>query len=293
MSPDAKPEVSGAVILTRGIERLLRKLIRFLIGKMSLVRLQEMIKFIYVEESERKMRLDKPGRDVSLTNLALLTGLDTRTLSKVRNDEKYRKPLHEMDRFFKTMTPESRVLDLWTSRPEFKSEDSNEPERLKLSGSGSSFDKLVKDAVSSRGITTKSMLKILLDSKAIILHKESQEVELIERIQAPYKSGNHWGVLDVGIMQLCNLLDAVFHNYYAAKYGNSAQFFGKSCWTNRLSRANRDEFERSVRKFLTKTYKTLRDQIGEMEEIEAEDNQITAGVHMYYFEEERVPLINQ
>ena len=37
-----------AAILTRAVENVFRKLIRFLVGRISLVRLQEMIRYIYV-----------------------------------------------------------------------------------------------------------------------------------------------------------------------------------------------------------------------------------------------------
>ena len=87
MSTNPEKPMNNAAVLTRGIERVMRKLIRFLIGKISLVRLQEMIRFIYVEESERKVQKERPGRDVPLTKLAVLTGLDTRTLAKIRNDD--------------------------------------------------------------------------------------------------------------------------------------------------------------------------------------------------------------
>ena len=87
---DSRP--NNAVLLTRGIEKILRRLVGFLVGKISLVKLQEMIRFIYVEETERKLRVENPGRDIPLTQLALLTGLDTRTLAKTRNDERYRQP---------------------------------------------------------------------------------------------------------------------------------------------------------------------------------------------------------
>ena len=73
-----------ADLLARAVENVFRKLIRFLVGRITLVKLQEMIRYIYVEETEKMLRRERPGKNVPLTRLALNTGLDTRTLTRVR-----------------------------------------------------------------------------------------------------------------------------------------------------------------------------------------------------------------
>ena len=89
-------------------------MIRFLVGRITLVKLQEMIRFIYVEETEKKLRAERPGRNVPLTQLALNTGLDTRTLTRVRErlqegESRYRR------QFLAELTPESAVVEAWAS----------------------------------------------------------------------------------------------------------------------------------------------------------------------------------
>ena len=42
-------QLQDAAILTQAIENVFRKLIRILVGRISLLKLQEMINFIYVE----------------------------------------------------------------------------------------------------------------------------------------------------------------------------------------------------------------------------------------------------
>ena len=99
--------------LTRAIENLCRKLIRFLIGRMSLVSLQEIIRYVFVEEIENKLRAENPNRNIQLTQLALLSGLDTRTLTKIRNSKKYGKPFYEEANFLREFAPEpGRSFDL-------------------------------------------------------------------------------------------------------------------------------------------------------------------------------------
>ena len=73
MPPSTDEHLQDAAILTRAVENVLRKLIRFLIGRISLVKLQEMIRFIYVEKAERKLKKERPDRNIPLTRLAILT----------------------------------------------------------------------------------------------------------------------------------------------------------------------------------------------------------------------------
>ena len=159
--------LQDAVTLTRAVENVFRKLIRFLVGRISLVKLQEMIRNVYIEESEITLRRDRPNKDVALTRLALLTGLDTRTLAKIRNSDQYRKPLHKESRFIKAMTPESCVLDVWISSTVFLDPASGNPKKLMLKGQGASFEKLVKEAVTSRGVTVQSILARLISNRAV------------------------------------------------------------------------------------------------------------------------------
>ena len=284
MPKDQKEQLQDAAILTRAVENLFRKLIRFLVGRLSLVKLQEMIRFIYVEEAEGKLRRQKPDRDIPLTRLALLTGLDTRTLAKVRNSDRYRKPLHKENRFIKAMTPESCVLDLWTSNSRFVDPVSGKPKVIPLHGAGVSFEQLLKEAVASRGVTSQSILASLVADQAVELDGESQTVKLLEKIQAPYKSGNEWGALEVGLLHACSLIDTVFHNFRAVRDG-SATLYQRGCWTHRLKSDNGRKFQRMMREFLEKSDEEARDLMTPYEEKGSFDDQLTAGISMFYFEE--------
>ncbi len=277
-------QLQDAAILTRAVENLFRKVIRFLVGRLSLVKLQEMIRFIYVEEAEGKLRKQKPDRDIPLTRLALLTGLDTRTLAKVRNSDRYRKPLHKENRFIKAMTPESCVLDIWTSNSRFVDPDSGKPKVIPLHGAGVSFEQLLKEAVASRGVTSQSILASLVADQAVELDGESQTVKLLEKIQAPYKSGNEWGTLEVGLLHACSLIDTVFHNFRAVRDG-SATFYQRGCWTHRLKSDNGRKFQRMMREFLERSDDEARELMTPYEEKVSFDDQLTAGVSMFYFEE--------
>ncbi len=71
MPTSSDSRLQEADLLTRAVENVFRRLIRLLVGRITLVKLQEMIRFIYVEETEKKLRAERPGRNVALTRLAL------------------------------------------------------------------------------------------------------------------------------------------------------------------------------------------------------------------------------
>ena len=99
-----------ADLLARAVENVFRKLIRFLVGRISLVKLQEMIRFIYIDEAEKMLKAERPGKNVPLTQLALHTGLDTRTLTRVREKLYEGEPQYE-PKFLSELTPESAVVE--------------------------------------------------------------------------------------------------------------------------------------------------------------------------------------
>jgi hypothetical protein len=285
MPPDKVEHLQDVAILTRAVENVFRKLIRFLVGRISLVKLQEMIRFIYVEESETKLREERPNKDIPLTKLAILTGLDTRTLAKVRNSEGYRRPLYLEKRFLKDMTPESCVLDVWSSNPNYMDSSSGKPKQIAVANEEHSFEQLVRETVTSRGVTVQSVLERLIANKAVKLDKELQQVELLDKIEAPFKAGNEWGALEAGLLHTGSLLDTVFHNFKAVQ-GGKKTFYQRGCWTHRLNPGDKEIYQQTLREFLKESDDTARNLIIPFEEKVSTDEQLTAGVSMFYFEEQ-------
>ena len=59
MTTSIKDDLEDVAILTLAVESVFRKLIRLLIGKISLKKLQEMIQVIFVEEAEVILKKEK------------------------------------------------------------------------------------------------------------------------------------------------------------------------------------------------------------------------------------------
>jgi hypothetical protein len=280
--PDARLE--EASVITKVIENHLRKLIRFLIGRVSLVKLQEMIRFIFIEEIENKLRNENPNKNISLTQIALLSGLDTRTLTKIRNSANYRKPFCEEANFLKEAAPGASILDVWSSKDPYFDEATGQPKVLDISGSSESFESLFMEAIKSRGVTYKSLLERLNESGAVSIDVTQEKVQLINNSYLPTDSKDKLGAIEMGFTAMSNLADTVTKNI-ASLESNSERLFQRGAWTYRLSRKNQSEMRTELNSLLESTDKKARSIIEKFEDSSNSPDQFTAGVSFFYFEE--------
>lgn len=279
---DAK--LQEVTILTRAVENVFRKLIRFLVGRISLVKLQEMISYIYVQESERKLRLESPSKRASLTRLAVLTGFDTRSLVKITNSEDYQQAVHKGERFIKDLTPECSIMEHWTTDQRFTSRTTGKPRKLAIADQENSFEQLFQEVVTSRGVTVASFLDRLEKNGIVKIDRGKNQVSLLEFYYAPFKHGESLRVLEIGLANVVILLDTVFYNYHAIK-DEKPKRFQRGSWTHRLSPSRKLEFESCLRNFLEKADEDVRLEMTGFEEPYNSQDQITAGVVMFYFED--------
>jgi hypothetical protein len=273
-----------SAVLIRGVENVCRKLIKFLIGRISLVKLQEIIKFIYIEEIENKLQNENPTKNIPLTQFALLSGVDTRTLTKVRNSKKYRQPLHQESNFLEEITPGASILDTWCSKPPYVDESLGQPKTLTVSGGAESFEALFNESAKSRGITYKSLLKRLAESGSVSLNKDSNRVTLMTNSYLPAGSNDDLGAIEMGFSALGNMVDTITHNIRSLESGND-RLYQRGAWTYRLNVKNRRNLKSQLKKLLEETDAKARILIEKQEENFASSDQITAGISLFYFEE--------
>jgi hypothetical protein len=284
MPPVQNEQLQDAAVLTRAVENLFRKLIRFLLGRITLVKLQEMIRYIFIEEAENKLKKENPEKNISLTKLALLSGIDTRTLTKVRNSEGYRQPLYRESKFLREFTPGAAILDFWSSRQPFVDHRSGKPKVLKIIGEGSSFETLFSGCIRGRGVTARSLLQRLAESGAVKVDHEKGTVELLKRSYLPSSSGDQQGSIQMGFSAIGNMLDTVIRNVESLDTG-AARLYQQGAWTYRLSPHNRETVRNSLRLLLAETDQKARKIFGKYEDINASPEQITSGISLFYFEE--------
>ena len=72
---------SDSASLTNAVGLVLRRIVRLMVGTVSFPALIEILKTLYVEEAEKKIKIS--GSKTTKSALALLTGIDTRVVSSV------------------------------------------------------------------------------------------------------------------------------------------------------------------------------------------------------------------
>jgi hypothetical protein len=285
MGTSVKPALGDVAILTRAVEIVFRKLIRLLIGKISLKKLQEMIQVIFVEEAEASLRQEAPGKNVALSTLAVVTGFDTRTLTKIKAKDSYLKPFHEEKRFLSEITPECSVLDVWESSAKYSDQTSGKPKVLAIKGPETSFETLISDSSSTRGVTVTSFLNRLEASNSIVVDKANNQVRMIDKRYTPFESEGQTESVRIGMAAVGNLVDTITHNLKVSPQ-NGAPFYQQGCWTNRLDKGDGIKLRGLIKKFLLKTDEKARKILKPFEQGIVSGDQVTAGVSTFYFEEE-------
>jgi hypothetical protein len=276
----ARPDIS---ILTLAVEKVFRKLIRMLVGKMSLKKLQEMIQIIFIEEAEAKLKQEAPGKNVALGDIALQTGVDTRTIKRIRTYIATSKPIHQDDVFLDGFMPLFKVFDLWMNDERFFDSDIGKPRRLEIEGKGTGFSQLVKAAIQSRGLTAQAVLKRLKEIDVVDVDTQAGAV-ILKQEDNVFISKDDLDLLEVGLTAIGNLVNTVNHNIQN-HLDEEAKYFQRGSWNYQFSPENIDHVRKTIHRYLRKMDTQSRDLISSLAENENLSGQLTAGISMFYFEE--------
>ena len=287
MATANETELRDVAILTRAVENVFRKLIRMLIGKMSLKKLQEMIALLFVEETEAKLKQESPGKNVALGDIALQTGVDTRTIKKIRTYIAVIKPRQRDDILLDGFMPLFKVFDLWMNDEKFFNTKSGKPKVLKIEGEGATFSELVKMSIQSRGLTAQAVLKRLKEIDVVDEDTDAGTVVLKQEDNV-FISKDDLDLLDVGFTAIGNLVSTIGHNIQN-NLNEDAKYFQRGSWDYKFDPQNMDRVRNEIHKYLRKEDKRSRDLIVKLAETDAQKGQLTAGISMFYFEED--PLL--
>lgn len=274
-----------ARILTRAIETVLRRLSRLLIGRISLVKLQEMLRRVFVEEAIEKLGDSELSRTGALAELSVLTGLDIRTLKKMQTGIQARNEEIAGAGYLGELSPLFKVLDSWLNDSAFTEKHTREPLVLYLSGNEPSFDQLVRKALVSRGITTNQVLQRLRKSGLVTVNAENGTVKLQNKDNI-FVASDVMDMLDMGLEAAGNLLATIEHNI-ANRQDSGNRFFQRGLWNYELPLYKKREIRADVHKFLVAIDKRGRDLMTSLAEPNSDDGHFTGGIGIFYFETER------
>jgi len=283
MIESGKPAMRDVAVLTRAVERVFRKLIRMLIGKMSLKKLQEMIQIIFIEETEAVLKKEAPGKNVALGDIALQTGVDTRTIKRIRTYIAVSNPIHQDDTFLDGFMPLFKVFDLWMNDARFFDEGTRKPRRLEIEGDGASFSELVKMAIQSRGLTTRAVLKRLKEIDVVEVDAQNGTV-ILKQEDNVFISKDDLDLLEVGLTAIGNLVSTVNHNIQN-HLNEGAKYFQRGSWDYQFNPENIDHIRGTIHRYLRKVDAQSRELITTLAEPEGQKGQLTAGISMFYFQE--------
>jgi hypothetical protein len=277
------PQIREAAVLTRAVENVFRKLIRMLIGRISLKKLQELIQIIFVEETEAKLKRETPGKNVALADLALLTGVDTRTIKKTRKYIATSKPIHQENTFFDGFMPMFKIFDLWMNDEKFFDLNLVSPRVLKVDGEQGSFSQLVKLAMQSRGLSAQLVLKRLQEIGVISMDSSAGTVRLVQENNI-FISKDELDSLEVGFTAIGNLADTVHHNILS-NLNSEMKYYQRGSWDFQFDQEKMSYIRKTISSFLSKTDSEARKLIDSLSEPQLQKGQVTAGISMFYFEE--------
>jgi hypothetical protein len=254
-----------------------------LVGTMSLKKLQEMIQIIFVEEAEAKLKQESPGKNVALGDLALQTGVDTRTIKKTKAYIAVSNPIYQDDNFLDGFMPLFKVFDLWMNDERFFDMLNGKPRKLQIEGEGATFSGLVKAAIQSRGLTTQVVLKRLKEIGMVDVDSRAGTIVLKQEDNV-FISKNDLDLLDVGFTAIGDLASTISHNIQNSQF-EDAKYFQRGSWNYQFDPEKMDEVRKVIHSYLRETDIKSRELITSLAESQSQKGQYTAGISMFYFEE--------
>lgn len=270
--------------LAEGVISVLRRLIRPLIGSMSLARLQELLRIVFVEEAERRLREEFAGRSVPVSQLALLTGMDTRQLNKLKAHPGFGRDLDSRDRFESSMTPSTHLLDVWSTDPSYLDPDSGQPIVLPVTGEAPSLEALMKASRFIRGVTARSVADRLVLSGAATEGRDGRLRMVTEKF-LPSQTGDVEGAIEVGFHAIGRLVDTVITNLETLDT-DQPRLYQRAYWTNRLAPHQQEAFRERLTGLLSEMEERGTAMIADMEMKIESPSQVSGGFGLYYFEDD-------
>jgi len=260
---------SDSASITNAVGLVLRRIVRLMVGTVSFPALIEILKTLYVEEAEKKIK--RNGTKPTMSALALLTGLDTRVVSAVMNKD------YDITLEPKNICAENALLDMWANDPFFSDPETKKPLILPIEGRGRTFQGLVLRSI-GRNITIKTVLDKLLASGNIRTITDGiEQVEMLSLFYSPI-TNDRANMTDIAFIESSRVLSAAIHNMESDIDSRVPQ---QGRWTYRLSPKRYKEFRKEARLLLQKQIKEGEALLENFEDSQKQPGQLTVGIGWY------------
>ncbi len=198
-----------AELFATAIDRMFRPIIRMFVGRVSCHYMLQMLRKIYIEEARRWIEKNADNAKVTKSKLALLTGLDTRTIDAVESASRTEEPLSAS-----AFSAEAAVLERWVQDKDYH-DDQGKPDRLAVFGRPRTFETLSKPLI-GRAVTCNTVLDRLLEAGNVRVIDEDY-VELVNPYFQPVGSSEAL-LFDVGSKSISRHARTVHYNIHTPEF---------------------------------------------------------------------------
>lgn len=145
------------------------------VGKVPFDQAIAMLRQAYVKAAVRHLEREQPGKRLTRSALALLTGMDSRTVASILASDNAQDDCQEVHQ-----SPHAQVLGSWASHDKWRDPDTGQPAQLIIYGAGNTFQALVKSTI-GKSVSYSMVLETLIESGNLRKVGDNR-VELVDRM---------------------------------------------------------------------------------------------------------------
>lgn len=254
--------------------RLVRPVIRMLMGRLPCNVLIEIVREIYVDEAAQFLT-KKRGQKATHAALAAMSGLDGRVIKSIRGGPA--KNFTQSD-----VCVEVNILEMWAENPLFQ-DTTGRPAVLNIHGPSRTFQGLVWRAA-GRAVTPQTVLEGLIDNGNVELDAKESRVRLISPVYTSIEPSERTAIVS-GSLSMNRLGSAIAHNVVDRADENHPTWMQQDRRSTEIPPERLPQIRAEIRAVLTKHISEIEDRLSEAETKPPQANQNTVGVGWYYWEQ--------
>ncbi|MFU8832849.1 MAG: DUF6502 family protein [Wenzhouxiangella sp.] len=260
--------------LIQSTARILRPVIRFVMGRVSCKVLTELMREIYIAEARRYLKEKNQNQVVTSAALAAMSGLDSRAIKAIQKSAGKEYTQAEI-------CVEANILEMWAENPLFH-DDQGRPAELNIHGPNRTFQGLVWRAA-GRAVTPQTVLDDLVRSGNVEIASTNDRVRLLSPFYCNIRPSEQTTIV-AGSLALHRLGSVLCHNIQRADNSAIPAWVQQDRWSIDIPAERLDQVRMDIRAVLDKHIKEVENQLAQAEIKPPRANQHSVGVGWYYWE---------
>ncbi|GAB4187980.1 MAG: hypothetical protein Tsb002_13800 [Wenzhouxiangellaceae bacterium] len=255
-------------VIVQAATRMARLLVRLFAPYLQGTTLLDLLKQALLEHAQQRTA-DKNAR-VTLTELSLQTGIDTRTIRQMLDN-----PLEISDRH---ICAEAAILTHWQKDPCLRGHD-GKPMELPILGGQGSFQGLVMK-YAGRGISTRAVVDRLVKAGNIAERKK-----LFVRLVDPnwrFIEDREDEILNYGTQALDSLATCIANNL-EHRHNSAARWTERRVYSVRVPESMRKELQQAINRLLLQQKDAMHQLLQEYEDMTIDKQPVSLGAGYYFW----------